>query len=89
MKFGLFGGPRTEGYRGYIDAVVEAEALPESDPRRGVLLALAETLFERHWLEWWRPVCAAAGLPEPHVPGKRRPAAAGTTMSRSTRCRPP
>ena len=27
MKFGLFGGPRTEGYRGYIDAVVEAEAL--------------------------------------------------------------
>src|SRR3954468_19226166 len=27
MKFGLFGGPRTEGYRAYIDAVVEAEAL--------------------------------------------------------------
>jgi alkanesulfonate monooxygenase SsuD/methylene tetrahydromethanopterin reductase-like flavin-dependent oxidoreductase (luciferase family) len=27
MKFGLFGGPRTEGYSAYVDAVVEAEAL--------------------------------------------------------------
>jgi len=27
MKFGLFGGPRTENYRAYVDTVVEAEAL--------------------------------------------------------------
>src|SRR5262249_500912 len=24
-----------------------------------------------NWLAWWRPVAEAAGLPAPHVPGKR------------------
>src|SRR5262245_17675106 len=47
------------------------ESLPETDPRRAAAAVRCGELFETHWLDWWRPVCAAAGLPLPHVPGKR------------------
>jgi uncharacterized protein (TIGR02996 family) len=69
----------------FIRVQIEGEALPESDLRRGTLLALAETLFERHWLEWWRPVYEPAGLPEPHVPGRRRAATPGERRPRRPR----
>src|SRR5437879_6590694 len=55
----------------FIRAQIELEALSESDPRRKVLADRCEELFAENWIDWWRPVCAALGLPEPHVPGRK------------------
>jgi uncharacterized protein (TIGR02996 family) len=57
--------PRAE----FVRAQVELEYLSETDPRRADLLARCADLFREHWIDWWAPVCAAVGLPPPHVPG--------------------
>jgi uncharacterized protein (TIGR02996 family) len=55
----------------FIRAQIELETLPESAPGHADLLGRSRELFEAHWLAWWAPVAEAAGLPAPHVPGKR------------------
>jgi uncharacterized protein (TIGR02996 family) len=50
-------------------------------------MARARELFDRHWLDWWRPVCEKANLPLPHVPGKRRRDAVTPGTRRTRRCR--
>ncbi|HSQ55548.1 MAG TPA: TIGR02996 domain-containing protein [Gemmata sp.] len=65
----------------FIRAQIEAESLSELDPRRLELMSAAQSLFHQHWLEWWRPVCRAAGLPEPHVPGTRGRGGGGTGLT--------
>jgi uncharacterized protein (TIGR02996 family) len=54
----------------FIRAQIAAEAVPAADATHPIRLR-ARRLFEGHWLEWWRPVAAAAGLPAPHVPSRR------------------
>ncbi|VTU01165.1 unnamed protein product [Gemmataceae bacterium] len=54
----------------FIRAQIAAEAVPAADATHPTRLR-ARALFEAHWLEWWRPVAAAAGLPAPHVPSRR------------------
>ena len=56
----------------FVRAQVQLETLPESDFRHVTLPDRVRDLFDAHWLDWWQPVCAPAGLPEPHVPGRRR-----------------
>ncbi|WP_439621534.1 TIGR02996 domain-containing protein [Gemmata sp.] len=58
--------PRAE----FIRSQIGAEAVPAADATHPARLR-ARRLFEAHWLEWWRPVAAAAGLPVPHVPSRR------------------
>jgi uncharacterized protein (TIGR02996 family) len=58
--------PRAE----FIRAQIAAEAVPVADSTHPTRLRASE-LFEAHWLEWWGPVAAAAGLPPPHVPSRR------------------
>lgn len=53
----------------FVRAQVELERLGETDARRAELAARCAELFADHWVEWWAPVCAAVGLPPPHVPG--------------------
>lgn len=53
----------------FIRCQVAREAAP-ADPLHSDRVR-ARRLFEEHWLEWWRPVAAAAGLPAPHVPSRR------------------
>jgi uncharacterized protein (TIGR02996 family) len=66
------GDPADAARAEFIRAQIEGERLPAEDFRRIAHQSRARDLFEQHWLDWWRPVCAAAGLPEPHTPGKRR-----------------
>jgi uncharacterized protein (TIGR02996 family) len=58
----------------FIRAQIELEAmaghLPDDHPRRATLAARCRELFAEHWIDWWRPVCAALDLPEPHVPSR-------------------
>ena len=44
--------------------------MPDGDPQRPALAARCSELFAANWIDWWRPVCAAVGLPEPYVPGR-------------------
>src|SRR5262245_21641651 len=55
----------------FIRAHVALEALPDNDPQRATLVARCHALFAEHWIDWWRPVCASVGLPEPFVPQQR------------------
>jgi uncharacterized protein (TIGR02996 family) len=55
----------------FIRAQVDLEAVPEPYQRHDDLAARCAKLFDEHWLAWWAPVAEAAGLPPPHVPGKR------------------
>ncbi|MBA4191006.1 MAG: hypothetical protein C0467_23725 [Planctomycetaceae bacterium] len=57
---------RAEFIRAQIESKSTGQATqpdPENDRCRD--------LFETHWLDWWRPVAEAAGLPAPHVPSRR------------------
>src|SRR5262245_29000320 len=56
----------------FIRTQIGLDAAPESNAQHGLLASRCEALFDEHWLEWWRPVCAAAKLPAPHIPGKRQ-----------------
>jgi uncharacterized protein (TIGR02996 family) len=49
---------------------IEARSLHLNHPRRADLEARAAELFAEHWVEWWLPVCAAVGLPLPHLPAR-------------------
>ena len=55
----------------FIRAQIEAENSTEDAYRFGELSHRCGELFEANWLAWWSPVAKAAGLPAPHVPGKR------------------
>lgn len=55
----------------FVRAQVELEGLPPGDPRAAALAAECAELFRAHWIDWWKPVCAAVGLPEPFVPRAR------------------
>jgi hypothetical protein len=55
----------------FIRAQIALEGLADTDPNRAPLVARCDALFAEHWIDWWRPVCAAVGLPEPFVPGPR------------------
>lgn len=72
------GGPAAAARSEFVRTQVALEAIPADDPRSIVSASRCRELFEADWLDWWRPACAAAGLPAPHVPGKRRPPAAGS-----------
>src|SRR5262245_20951959 len=52
----------------FVRTQITAHALHPNDPRRAELEARAAALFADHWIDWWAPVCAAVGLPEPEVP---------------------
>src|SRR6476646_8319259 len=56
----------------FIRSQIALEAAPEQNARHAILATRRDVLFEEHWLEWWRPVCEAAELPLPHIPGKRQ-----------------
>jgi uncharacterized protein (TIGR02996 family) len=51
----------------FIRAQIQAHTLHPNDPRRAELQGRAAELFAANWVEWWLPVCAAIGLPLPHV----------------------
>jgi hypothetical protein len=53
----------------FIRSQIELEAMSAGDPRRA-LASRCGDLFAEHWIDWWRPVCAAVGLPEPHLPSR-------------------
>jgi uncharacterized protein (TIGR02996 family) len=55
----------------FIRAQIEAENSADDPYRFGELAYRCGELFEVHWLAWWSPVAAAAGLPAPYVPSKR------------------
>jgi len=54
----------------FIRAQIAFESLNDDNPERERLAARCQELFAANWIDWWRPVCAALGLPEPHVPGR-------------------
>ena len=55
----------------FIRLHIALESLPEGDPQQVTLSARCSELFQENWIDWWRPVCAAVGLPEPYVPTRR------------------
>jgi len=55
----------------FIRTEIACEGRPHQDPHSSEWHHRASELFERHWLAWWSPVAIAAGLPAPHVPGRR------------------
>jgi uncharacterized protein (TIGR02996 family) len=54
----------------FIRAQVQLETMVY-DTERAQLEARCAELFAEHWIDWWRPVCTAIGLPEPYVPTRR------------------
>src|SRR5262245_34661500 len=55
----------------FIRAQIAFESLhDDNSPERERLAARCQELFTANWIDWWRPVCIALGLPEPHVPGR-------------------
>jgi uncharacterized protein (TIGR02996 family) len=64
------GDPAAAARAEFIRAQIELESAP-GEPRRTELVAHSDELFAANWVAWWSPVCAAAGLPEPHVPQQR------------------
>ena len=66
------GGPAGAVRAEFIRHHVALEAMPEDNPLRKALADRCETLFLANWINWWAPVCTAVGLPEPHVPRRRR-----------------
>ncbi|MBA4066020.1 MAG: hypothetical protein C0501_20335 [Isosphaera sp.] len=65
------GDPASAARAEFIRAQIELDATPEPLRRHYELSIRSRELFEEHWPDWWRPVCTAAGLPEPHGPGRR------------------
>ena len=64
--------PAAAARAAFIRAHVELETTPDADPHRATLAAGCADAFAKHWLDWWRPVCAAMGLPEPYQPRRHR-----------------
>jgi uncharacterized protein (TIGR02996 family) len=52
----------------FIRAQAALETLPTDDPSRPAIAGQCRALFAANWIDWWRPVCEAVGLPEPYVP---------------------
>ena len=65
------GDPAHAARAKFIRAQIRLEAVPATDPERAGLVAQCSDSFAEHWIDWWRPVCAAVGLPEPFVPKQR------------------
>ncbi len=65
------GEPSNTARAEFIRGQVALEAMPAGDPQQAALAARCSELFAENWLDWWRPVCAAVGLPEPFVPTRR------------------
>jgi uncharacterized protein (TIGR02996 family) len=65
------GDPAEVARAEFIRAQIDLEAVPELYRRHDDLATRCWELFHEHWLAWWKPVAEAAGLPPPHVPGKR------------------
>lgn len=55
----------------FIRTQIRLETMADDDPERAPLAARCEELFAEHWIDWWRPVCTAVGLPVPFVPQHR------------------
>ena len=55
----------------FIRAQIESESAGHDAHRLDALSQQCSQLFESNWLAWWAPVAEAAGLPYPHVAGKR------------------
>ncbi len=71
-------------YAEFIRAHVALESTAD-DPERAQLASRCEELFADHWIEWWQPLCAALGLPEPFVPKQTRTARLRRAVRRETR----
>lgn len=69
------GDPADADRAEFVRTQIELEGLADGEAWRGrspdLGKARCRDLFDRHWLDWWRPVCGPAGLPEPHSPGRR------------------
>ena len=65
------GVPSNAARAEFIRGQIALEATPDGDPQRETLATRCEGLFAANWIDWWRPVCAAVGLPEPYVPKRR------------------
>lgn len=55
----------------FIRAQIESESVEHDAHRFRALSQQSSQLFESNWLAWWAPVAESAGLPYPHVAGKR------------------
>jgi uncharacterized protein (TIGR02996 family) len=55
----------------FIRAEIELEQAGELRVDHVAHAALRDMLFEEWAIDWWRPLCLAAGLPVPHVPGRK------------------
>ncbi len=66
------GDPTSARRAEFIRNHIELEALPADDARRTALVERCDDLFAEHWIDWWRPVCAAVGLPAPFAPKRVR-----------------
>src|SRR6478672_8186529 len=55
----------------FIRAQIEMKAAGHDAYRLGQLMYQCGELFGARGLAWWTPIAMAAGLPAPHVPGKR------------------
>jgi uncharacterized protein (TIGR02996 family) len=62
------GDPADAARAEFVRAQVEVDALPPGDDHRRALVGRAAELFAGYWIDWWRPVCEAVGLPPPRVP---------------------
>jgi uncharacterized protein (TIGR02996 family) len=65
------GEPANVARAEFIRAQVELETLADDDPQRARVMSRCDELFAENWIDWWSPVCAAVGLPEPYVPKPR------------------
>lgn len=55
----------------FIRSQIEIESIvPEGNSPHAAIATRRGALFDEHWLDWWRPVCEAAGFPSPHSPGR-------------------
>lgn len=66
------GDPMSARRAEFIRKHIELEALPPDQPQCTALVARCDDLFADHWVDWWRPVCAAVGLPAPFTPKRVR-----------------
>jgi uncharacterized protein (TIGR02996 family) len=65
------GDPSNAARAEFVRKHVALESTPDGDPRQAELSARCGELFAENWIDWWRPVCEAVGLPEPYVPTRR------------------
>jgi hypothetical protein len=65
------GEPSNAARAEFIRGQIALESLPEGNSEQIALAARCSELFQENWIDWWRPVCVAVGLPEPYVPTRR------------------